>query len=199
MPHTRNTRGTRNTHEQHDQYGQHEEYEEYEERMVRDTYAAAHGGLAVFDLDGTLADVRHRLHHVEGARRDWDAFFAAAVHDPPLAEGMALARRWARVCELAYVTGRPEQCRADTERWLAEHGLPTAPLWMRGPADRRPGRVAKPGLLRRLARGHLVEVVVDDDPEVCAAYRADGFPVVEADWARPSRTLRHVQEDEGRT
>ena len=35
--------------------------------------------LAVFDLDGTLADVRHRLHHIEGRRRDWDAFFSAAL------------------------------------------------------------------------------------------------------------------------
>ena len=38
--------------------------------------------LAVFDIDGVLADVRHRVHLVDRRRhRDWDAFFAAAVSD----------------------------------------------------------------------------------------------------------------------
>ncbi len=49
--------------------------------------------LAVFDVDGVLADVRHRLRHVERRPKDWDAFFSAAVDDPPLAQGVALARR----------------------------------------------------------------------------------------------------------
>ena len=31
----------------------------------------------VVDLDGTLADCTHRLHHIRGRRRkNWDAFFA---------------------------------------------------------------------------------------------------------------------------
>ena len=63
--------------------------------------------LAVFDIDGVLADVRHRLHHVDRRPKDWDAFFAAAVDDPPLAEGVALARASADDCEVVYVTGRP--------------------------------------------------------------------------------------------
>ena len=39
-------------------------------------------GLAVLDIDGTLSDTRHRLHHLRGRRRDWGAFFAAAGQDP---------------------------------------------------------------------------------------------------------------------
>ena len=35
--------------------------------------------LAIVDLDGVVADVRHRLHHLEGRRKDWGRFFAAAV------------------------------------------------------------------------------------------------------------------------
>jgi hypothetical protein len=34
--------------------------------------------LAVFDLDGVLADVRHRLHFLDRRPKDWDGFFAAA-------------------------------------------------------------------------------------------------------------------------
>jgi len=31
----------------------------------------------IFDIDGTLADVSHRLHYITGETKDWDAFFAA--------------------------------------------------------------------------------------------------------------------------
>ena len=47
--------------------------------------------LAVFDIDGVLADVSHRLPFVARRPKDWDAFFAAAVDDPPFAQGVALA------------------------------------------------------------------------------------------------------------
>ncbi|MGW7514078.1 phosphatase domain-containing protein [Streptomyces sp. NPDC054796] len=155
--------------------------------------------LAVFDLDGTLSDTRHRLHFVKGPKRDWNAFFRAALDDAPLPAGIALAQEWARECDLGYVTGRPERCRRDTVRWLEAQGLPTGELWMRDNADRRPARVAKPALLRRLAAERTVAVVVDDDVRVCEAYRAEGFHVIEADWMADSPTLEAAQEESGRT
>ncbi len=87
--------------------------------------------LAVFDLDGTLADVRHRLPFLQQRPRDWDAFFRAAADDPPLVKGVALALETAERCELAYLTGRPEHCRTDSVQWLRQHGLPAGRLLMR--------------------------------------------------------------------
>lgn len=155
--------------------------------------------LAVFDVDGVLADVRHRLHHVEGRRKDWDAFFGAAPDDPPLAEGVTLAQESAKDCEVVYVTGRPERCRADTLAWFARHGLPAGRLSMRRDGDRRPARLAKPQLLRSLARDRVVAVVVDDDAQVCAAYRGAGWRVLQADWMGVEPALEQAQEQEGRT
>ena len=155
--------------------------------------------MAVFDIDGVLADVRHRLHHVERRPKDWDAFFEAAPADPPLHEGVALAREAARDCEVVYVTGRPERCRADTVRWLREHGLPEGRLSMRSGRDRRPARLAKPELLARLAGDRPVAVVVDDDLEVCDAYEAAGWRVLRATWADRPASLEQAQEEEGRT
>jgi hypothetical protein len=100
--------------------------------------------LAVFDVDGVLADVRHRLRHVERRPKDWDAFFGAALDDPPLPAGVELARESAKDCEVVYVTGRPERCRADTLAWFAQHGLPEGTLRMRRERDRRPARVPSP-------------------------------------------------------
>ena len=155
--------------------------------------------LAVFDVDGVLADVRHRLRHVERQPKDWDAFFAAAVSDPPLAQGVALAVASAEECDVVYVTGRPERCRADTLAWFARHGLPQGELAMRGPRDRRPARVAKLELLRHLAQDRVVAVVVDDDLQVCRAYEGAGYRVLRAEWMGAAPALEVAQEDEGRT
>ncbi|QNS02892.1 phosphatase domain-containing protein [Streptomyces xanthii] len=155
--------------------------------------------LAVFDLDGTLADTAHRQKYLERKPRDWAGFFAAAPLDPPLPEGVALARKSAQECEVVYLTGRPERCRADTLAWLTRHGLPEGALHMRRNADRRPARVTKLATLRRLARGRTVRMLVDDDELVCLEAERAGFTVVRARWASPSAALKDAQEREGRT
>lgn len=155
--------------------------------------------LAVFDVDGVLADVRHRLHHLESRPKDWGAFFAAAVDDPPLAEGIALCLESGKDCEVVYVTGRPEHCRQDTLDWFRRHGLPEGRLSMRGEGDRRPARMAKPQLLRRLARDRIVALVVDDDAQVCTAYEQAGWTVLRATWMGRAPVLEEAQESEGRT
>jgi hypothetical protein len=155
--------------------------------------------LAVFDVDGVVADVRHRLHHLARRPRNWAAFFAAAHADPPLEIGVALAREWAAHHDLIWLTGRPEHLRPVTEQWLAAQGLPTHRLVMRPEGDRRPAKFFKAGQLMRLGRETDIAIVVDDDPEVVAQLTADGWPVHVADWVPYGRTLREAQEREGRT
>jgi hypothetical protein len=174
---------------------------------------------AVVDLDGTLADVRHRLAHLLRRPKDWEAFFAAAPADALLPEGAAVLAQLRATCELVYLTGRPERCRSDTLAWLARHGLPPGSLHMRRGGDRRPARVTKLEVLRSLARQRPVAVLVDDDEDVVRAARAAGFPVLHADWmpaddtpaeptgagsartrgGTPRDVLRTAQEEEGRT
>ena len=159
--------------------------------------------LAVFDVDGVLADVGHRVHHLEAGRHDWRAFFAAAKDDPPLETGVALANELATEHDLAYLTGRPEGLRRVTRRWLTRHGLPDGPLVMRPPGDYRPARVMKLAAVRRLAADRDVEIVIDDDHEVVRTLEKAGFAVLQASWATHSRdqgrALRQAQEEDGRT
>ena len=155
--------------------------------------------IAVIDLDGVLADVRHRLHHLETQPRNWDAFFAGIPEDSVLPEGRAVVDRLAGDHDLIYLTGRPERTRRATEAWLRRHRLPRGELIMRRERDRRPARVTKPALLRTLAAGRRIAVVVDDDPEVCAALMRDGWPVLVADWMTRPETLHSAQEQLGGT
>jgi hypothetical protein len=155
--------------------------------------------LAVFDLDNTLADTAHRQRFLERRPRDWDAFFAAAPEDPPLAEGVALLLAHAEQCEVVYLTGRPERCRRDTLAWLAAQGLPEGRVHMRRNDDRRPARRTKLDVLERLARTREIRVLVDDDELVCTDAERAGFTVVRARWAAESAALKAAQEGEGRT
>jgi hypothetical protein len=168
---------------------------------------------AVFDIDGVLADVRHRLHHVTQPPKDWQAFFAAAPQDPVLRQGLAAvvaAAAAGRV--IVYLTGRPERCRTDTLDWIAAHGLPPGELYMRGDADRRPARLTKVATLRQLAGRMRIGSFVDDDAAVVEVVRGAGFPVTHATWMEPSTSgadsapepdphlvLFEIQESEGRT
>jgi phosphoglycolate phosphatase-like HAD superfamily hydrolase len=154
------------------------------------------GVLAVFDVDGVVADVRHRLHHLH--RHKWHRFFAEAGADPVLPEGRRLVADLGREHEIVWLTGRPEWLREVTLDWFEQHGLPTGELHMRPDGDYRPARVYKLAVLRRLAdRG--IAAVIDDDPEVIDAGMRAGFPAVLADWVPRTADLRAAQEQWGRT
>jgi hypothetical protein len=160
--------------------------------------------VAVFDVDGVIADVRHRLRHVERRPKDWAAFFAAMDEDGPLEVGIALAHdQAASGHEIVYLTGRNESHRALTEAWLRRHGLPAGRLVMRPDHDRRPARMLKPDALRRLSRDARVVAVVDDDAAVVAVLRRDGWPVLHATWMaaeeEQQEALFDVQEVDGRS
>jgi uncharacterized HAD superfamily protein len=165
--------------------------------------------LVVLDIDGVLADVRHRLHYLATRPKNWEGFFAAAKNDQVLEVGAEFAKQAASTHEIVYLTGRPERLRAATQSWLDRQLLPAGRLLMRPEGDRRPSAVVKLHELRRLRRESTVELLVDDDPSVVDAARAAGFTVQLADWMpRPadpdeplfgSDLLRDAQQQEGRT
>ena len=155
--------------------------------------------LAVIDIDGVLADVEHRLHHLRGRPKNWAGFFAAMGDDPPYAEGFALAHELATEHTIGYLSGRPERTRAVTQAWLATHGAPPGRLMLRPDDDRRPARLFKIGVLKRLAAQRTVALLVDDDPAVCAAAHAAGFEVRQVDWGTRTPVLYDAQERHGRT
>jgi hypothetical protein len=163
--------------------------------------STAHDACVVLDIDGVLADVRHRLHHLQSRPKNWDAFFAAAPADPLLQIGAEFARAAASTHVVVYLTGRPERLRTTTESWLHRHRLPHGPVLMRPDGDRRPAAVVKLEQLRRLHRELRVGLVVDDDAVVLETTRAAGFSVQLADWMSGNLevALVEAQERDGRT
>jgi hypothetical protein len=154
--------------------------------------------IAVFDVDGVVADVRHRLHYIERRPKNWAGFFLAAKNDPPVREGLALAAELAQRHEIVWLTGRPGWLRDITETWLRSHDLPGNELRMRGDHDHRPARLFKLADLGGLAP-RTIAAFVDDDVEVVAAATEAGFRAVLADWLPQAETLRDAQERLGRS
>lgn len=132
--------------------------------------------LVLVDMDGTLTDVSHRIHHLKTPRKNWKAFFRGMDVDPP-SEGVL---RWVRNLEPDYevviVTGRPEEFRRTTEEWLARHDVRYAKLLMRSNGDHRPDYVVKKQLLNHVPKNE-VAFVIDDRPSVCAMWRDCGLKV----------------------
>jgi hypothetical protein len=155
--------------------------------------------IAVIDIDGVLADVRHRLRYLDRRPKDWSGFFGAAPQDPPLEVGLDTVRRLAEVYEIVYLSGRPEHCRRDTQDWFAKHGIPEGELHLRPRTDHRPARLVKLGVLRRLQERAPVAVLVDDDDEVLETARQAGFDVLPATWMGAAPLLHEAQEEDGRT
>ncbi len=153
----------------------------------------------VFDIDGVVADVRHRVHFVEQRPQDWGRFFAAAADDPLSPDGAEWAHKAAAEHRLVWLTGRPQWLRSVTADWLDRYQLPAGPLIMRGNGDYRPAREYKVAELRKLAAAEDIVVFVDDDPLVVRAAADAGFTASLATWLPRGSALAEAQETEGRT
>lgn len=134
----------------------------------------------LFDIDGTLADCSHRIHHIQGEKKDWDSFFGACHLDTPIEHIINLARALYysdAFAKIVYVSGRSDQCRAQTELWMREHAVPLGPLYMRKAGDHRDDDVIKLELLAQLkADGYEPIMAFDDRNRVVAAWRSAGIP-----------------------
>jgi phosphoglycolate phosphatase-like HAD superfamily hydrolase len=131
--------------------------------------------IAVFDIDGVLADPTHRQHHVARRPKDWDAFFAAVGDDEVLAAGKARLHTLAADHDVVLLSGRPESTRAETEAWLARHGIEVSRLVLRRNADHRPAAQVKAELIASIGGPAEVAIVVDDDETVTARLGASGY------------------------
>lgn len=160
--------------------------------------------IAGIDIDGVLSDPTHRLHHLSGRQKNWHGFFSEAIGDQPLVQGIELVRHLlASGLDVVYVSGRPEQLRADTLDWFETHDVPEAPLTLRPHRDYRPAPVWKLEVYRELAGVVEVRTIVDDDLRVVEALRTAGFSVRHADWYVPPpqdrSRLAQAQDELGRS
>jgi phosphatidate phosphatase APP1 len=131
----------------------------------------------IVDIDGTLADISHRRHHLEGKRKRWGKFFQAMDRDLPIPEVAARVRQLSQDHTIVLVSGRPEDFRGVTEEWLRKHKIPYEQLWMRKSGDFRADDLVKEEILEQHLRKEEIKLVIDDRPRVIRMWRRHGLEV----------------------
>jgi hypothetical protein len=146
----------------------------------------------IFDVDGTLLDIMHRvplIRPTNGARKDWKAFREAACNDVPNIEIVAIAQAlWAyeptnhggSMNRIIICTGRMEKERIVTKASLEAAGLNLydVPIYMRGNGDVRPDHEVKMEMLLQIRKdGYDPKLVFDDRQSVVDMWRATGLRV----------------------
>jgi uncharacterized HAD superfamily protein len=148
--------------------------------------------IVVVDMDGTLADVRHRLHHIKGpGKKNWKRFFEGQVNDKPFAALAQRIRALAGNHEIVIVTGRPEEYRSGTEEWLRRYRIPFSRIHMRPAGDHRPDYIVKREILDQIGPERVV-LAFDDRQPVCEAYRDAGVEVIEVNHGQENRDINEV-------
>ena len=137
--------------------------------------------IAVFDIDGTLADTSARIHYLQQPKKDWSAFFREAKHDLPLVKIINILRLYDAAGYLIILcTGRPANLRNDTLDWLYLHNVPHDFLLMRLTSDRGPDYIVKLKTLEEFLPtiGRTVsdvEVVFEDRVKVAQMWESAGI------------------------
>lgn len=134
--------------------------------------------LALFDIDGTLADISHRRHLVEGNSSNWSEFFDLMGEDTPNKPIVDLYKTIKRSNEYKciLISGRPERYRSITEQWLVWNDIPFERLIMRPDGDTRPDHIIKEEVLDSLQEcGEKIAFVIDDRQSVVNMWRRNGI------------------------
>ena len=136
----------------------------------------------VFDLDGTLADIQHRLHFIQKKPKNWEQFFAHIPFDTPIDHMVVLLMHLKSLKEnIVFVTGRPERTRKNTIAWLNAWGIYDGePIYMRHDNDRMKDDDVKFYLLHALRHDNWEpEMVFDDRDRVVAMWRRQDIPCLQ--------------------
>jgi predicted secreted acid phosphatase len=131
--------------------------------------------LVIFDIDGTLADLSERIHHVKKNPKNWDAFYQGMAQDKAIHSMVRLCNiLYASGIQIILCSGRNESHRAETIEWLAKQGVNYHDLLLRKESDRRSDTVVKREMLSAIDKSKIL-FVVEDRIRVVEMWRSEGL------------------------
>lgn len=134
--------------------------------------------LICFDLDGTLANLDHRLPHIKTKPKNWKAFKDGICDDRLIEPLTKLFRVLAQgEMQIILASGRGDETRDLTHKWLLDNGLwPFEKLYMRKEGDYRCDSIVKKEILDDIIAdyGKKPDIVFDDRPRVVKMWRENG-------------------------
>ena len=155
----------------------------------------------IIDLDGTLANSKHRAHFLTGENgyRNVEAWRIETDKDVPneWCVDLILGYR-AQGYQIIYLTGREETCRETTNDWLLRHvpGSQHERLLMRPKDDNRPDHEIKLEVyLRDILPFYQVVMAVDDRPSIAKLWRSLGITCLHCEtWEEDQAKMAKIHE-----
>lgn len=154
------------------------------------------GQFYIFDIDGTLANSDHRIHHITQKPKKWDDFFEHELMMKDKAHNAVCNIFWAlrESCatgadedgdfqDIIFITGRPEKTRQTTMDWLGENlriqddEMDHAHLFMRPDGDHTDDHIWKPSVIRQIGIENVI-CMFEDRNRIVDAIRELGIPVM---------------------
>lgn len=134
--------------------------------------------IVLCDIDGTLADGRHREHFVVGEKKDWDSYYSLLENDSPIDAVVRWVRELYKDHTICLMSGRPDTYQLKTMIWLMLNSIPYHWIFMRGGGDKRPDIQIKGDFLKHLPK-EKIAFAIDDRPCVIReVWRANGVRVI---------------------
>jgi hypothetical protein len=131
--------------------------------------------IVAFDLDGTLANIEHRLHFITYGTKDWSAFFRACIDDEPIPYMMNVQRALVNAGHSVEVwSGRSDSVLTQTREWLDRFGIRYTQLRMRKDGDYRADTIVKAEWFDALPLDQRPTLAFDDRQQVVDMWRSRG-------------------------
>ena len=120
------------------------------------------------DVDGTIAHIDKK-----NPRSPYD--YSRVQEDLPDKAVTPVVNALSDSFEVFVVSGRSEDCRAETEQWLRDNKIPYDALYMRRSGDDRHDAVIKREILDEIVKTRYVLGVFDDRLRVLSMWQASGI------------------------
>lgn len=169
-------------------------------RAVIENMALRSGGIplehynkvVICDIDGTLANLDHRLNYIQGDVKDYDTFYERSKFDTVFTDiADAVNKLASEDYTILMLSGRPEKWGRLTDAWLRTNRAAMGAdvhfhhLFMRPSSENRADHLAKGTMMQTLfekgLRKEAIKLVIDDRESVCNVWREMGLPLVQVD------------------
>lgn len=134
----------------------------------------------VFDIDGTLSNLKHRLPHIQKSPKDWGTFKSLIPFDKPQSDIIWLTQVFKNHGSVVICSARDASNRQETLKWLDDNGVYYDDLFMREAKDYRDDGIIKKELLEQI-RDIWGEPFMwfDDRNRVVESIREEGIRVLQ--------------------
>lgn len=140
------------------------------------------------DIDGTVANLDHRVHWVQSKPKNWKAFNAGIPFDTPIEEVIGVVHRLSESgLTPVFCSGRSDDTYEETRKWIDTVAMmPWARIYMRKAGDFRADDIVKEEILDKIIEDFVTPplFVFDDRPSVIEMWKRRKVFVFNVDQGR---------------